>query len=233
MKTLSKAVAVASLLSAGIMSAQVANAVEVGASAAVSNMYLWRGKDLGNSSSDFDGDGKDDQSNGGVAAVSGDLNVSMGGAYAGVWTSSGDANGGQEYDLYVGYGMETGPVAIDASVWTYVYPSGGTSSDSMFDLSELIVSASVGDASVTWYETLTADSAEYRYITLGYGMDKVSATLGLTLSDTDATEYTHLDVSYAATENLSFTYSQIVDEGVEGSYDTNGKVVATLSLPIE
>ena len=233
MKTLSKAVAVASLLTAGVMSAQVANAVEVSASAAVSNMYLWRGLDLGDSSSDFNGDGKDDQSNGGVAAISGDLNISMGGAYAGVWTSSGDANGGQEYDLYVGYGVDAGAVAIDASVWTYVYPSGGSSSDTMFDLTELIVSASAAGASVTWYETLTADSAEYRYITLGYGMDKVSATLGLTLSDTDAAEYTHLDVSYAATENLSFTYSQIVDEGVEGSFDTNGKVVATLSLPIE
>jgi len=225
MKTLSKAVAVASLLTAGVMSSQVAMAeVEVSASGAVSNMYLWRGQDLGQSTTD---------ANGGVPAVSADLSVSMSGAYAGVWASSGDVNAGTEYDLYAGYGLEAGAVAIDASLWTYVYPSGGSSSDTMFDLTELIVSASVGDASVTWYETLTADSADYRYVTLGYGMDKVSATLGLALSDTDASEYTHLDVSYAATENLSFTYSQIVDEGVEGSFDTNGKVVATLSLPIE
>ncbi len=229
MKTLSKAIAIASLVSASALTAQVANAeVEVSASAAASNMYLWRGLDLGQYTGDTG-----DAATGGVPAISADLSVSMGGAYAGVWTSSGDVNSGQEYDLYVGYGLEAGAVSIDASVWTYVYPSGDSSSDTMFDLTELVLSASVGDASVTLYEPLTSDSAEYRYIALGYGMGDVSATLGLTLSDTDATEYTHVDVSYAATENLSFTYSQIVDEGVTGSYDTNGKVVATLSLPIK
>ena len=46
MKTLSKAVAIASLLSAGVMGAQVANA-EVSASASIANTYLWRGQDLG------------------------------------------------------------------------------------------------------------------------------------------------------------------------------------------
>jgi hypothetical protein len=229
MKTLSKAIALASLVSATALTAQVANAeVEVSASAAASNMYLWRGLDLGAvATTNVDGD----ENTGSTPAISADLTVSMSGAYAGVWTSSGDATSGQEYDLYVGYGFDAGSVSIDASVWTYIYPSDTANNE--FDLTELVISASIGDASVTLYEPLTSDSADYRYITLGYGMGDVSANLGTVLSDSDAAEYTHLDISYAASENLSFTYSQIVAEGVDDTLDTSGKVVATLSLPIE
>lgn len=219
MKTLSKAVAVASLLTAGVMSSQVAMAeAEVSASGAVSNMYLWRGKDLGQST--------------GQAAVSGDLNVSMSGAYAGVWASSGDAASGNEYDLYVGYGLEAGPVAIDASVWTYVYPDAGVS-DTMGDLTELIVSASVADASLTIYEPLTSNADDYSYITLGYGMDKFSATLGLSMSDDPESDYTHVDLGYAYNDNLSFTLSQVVDQDTDNAVDNDAKVAVTFSLPIE
>ena len=191
MKTLSKAVAIASLVSASALTAQVANA-EVSASVAASNMYLWRGTDLGAPN--------------GTAAISGDLSVSKGGAYGGVWASSGDVANGTEYDLYVGYGLEAGPVAVDASVWTYVYPS--STSDTMFDLTELVLSASAAGASVTLYETLTGNSNDYRYVTLGYGVDKFSATLGLSMSDAANQDYTHLDLGYAHNDNLSFTVSQ-------------------------
>jgi hypothetical protein len=225
MKTLSKAVAIASLVSAGLMGAQVANAeVEVSASAAVSNIYLWRGLDLGKV------EGSD---NGGVPAVSGDLSVSTSGAYAGVWASSGDINGGTEYDLYAGYGMESGDFSADLSVWTYVYPSNDDNSDTMFDSTEAVLALGFQDASFALYEKLTGNKDGDRYITLGYGMGAVSATLGLQMSDEDANEYTHVDVSYAYNDNLSFTYSQIVDEGVEDSFNTNGLVVATYSMPIE
>jgi hypothetical protein len=229
MKTLSKAIALASLVSATALTANVANAeVEVSASAAVSNMYLWRGLDLGDvSTTNVDGD----DNNSSAPAVSADITVSMSGAYAGVWTSSGDATSGQEYDLYVGYGFDAGSVSIDASVWTYIYPSGEANNE--FDLTELIISASFADASVTLYESLSSNINNGRYVTLGYGMGDVSVNLGLAMSDVDAAEYTHLDLSYGVTENLSFTYSQIVDEGVEGSFDTSGKIVAVLSLPIE
>jgi hypothetical protein len=225
MKTLSKAVAIASLVSAGLMGAQAANAeVEVSSSAAVSNLYLWRGLDLGK---------KENSDEGGIPAVSGDLSVSTSGAYAGVWASSGDANLGTEYDLYVGYGMEAGDVSVDLMLATYVYPSNDAGSDTMFDGSEAILSLGYMDASFSLYETITSNSSDNRYITLGYGMGDVSATLGMQMSDDDASEYTHVDISYAATENISFTFSQIVDEGVEGSFNTNGLVVATYSMPIQ
>jgi uncharacterized protein (TIGR02001 family) len=218
MKTLSKAIALASLVSATALTAQVANAeVEVSASAAVSNRYLWRGLDLGSPA--------------GTAAVSGGVSAYKDGAYAGIWASSGDVAEGNEYDLYAGYGLEAGGVEIDASIWTYVYPSGA--SDTMFDLTELVVSASVKGASVTLYETLTGNASDYRYVVLGYGMDKFSATLGLSMSDDEADDYTHVDFGYAHTDNLSFTVSQVIDQKTDGVVNNNAKVVATLSLPIE
>jgi len=66
----------------------------LGASAGVASMYLWRGQDLGD----------------GSAAVWGDINYKVAGAYAGVWASSGDSGAGSEYDLYAGYGMELGGI---------------------------------------------------------------------------------------------------------------------------
>ena len=228
MKTLSKAIAIASLVSASALTAQVAQAeVEVSASAAASNMYLWRGTDLGAVTTT---DGTDTYT-GSTPAISADLSVSMSGAYAGVWTSSGDAALGQEYDLYVGYGLEAGGVSIDASLWTYIYPSDAANSE--FKTSDLVVGLGYADASFTLYEPITSNKDELRYMTLGYGMGDVSATVGIYTAKPTAKEYTHVDISYAATENLSFTYSQIVDEGVEGSFDTSGKVVATVSLPIK
>ena len=225
MKTLSKAIAIASLVSATALTAQVAQAeVEVSASAAASNMYLWRGTDLG---AVTDGTGN----TGSTPAISADLSVSMSGAYAGVWTSSGDAALGQEYDLYVGYGLEAGGVSIDASVWSYIYPS--DSANNEFDLTELVVGLGYGDASFTIYEPLTSNSADYSYMTLGYGMADVSATVGISSSDDAAYDYTHVDISYAASENLSFTFSQVVAQDTDDTVDESGKVVATLSLPIK
>jgi len=108
MKKLTKAIALAGVMTAGMTAATstFAEEVEVSASATVASMYLWRGQDLGN----------------GAAAVSGDLTASIAGAYAGVWTSSGDNKFGNEYDLYVGYGGEVENFSYDVSLWSYVYP---------------------------------------------------------------------------------------------------------------
>jgi len=70
MKKLTLAIATASAL----MGATAAQAeVEVSASAAVSNMYLWRGLDIGANNSGNGGSK-------GIPAISGDVAVSAGGA---------------------------------------------------------------------------------------------------------------------------------------------------------
>ena len=52
-------------------------------------------------------------------------------------------------------------------------------------------------------------------------------------SDDAAYDYTHVDISYAASENLSFTFSQVVAQDTDDTVDESGKIVATLSLPIK
>ncbi|WP_430460831.1 TorF family putative porin [Thalassolituus sp. LLYu03] len=238
MKKLSQAIVLAGAMTAGLAAVHTAQAeVEVSASATVSSMYLWRGMDLGN----------------GSPAVSGDLSVSASGAYAGVWTSSGDSSLGNEYDLYVGYGAEMGDFSVDVSVWTYVYPSanafpyanmadddvdaGVDTRGNTFDYSDAIISLGYAGASFTYYMPVGAESNDdYSYFTLGYGMDAYSVTLGHADDGAD-NDYTHLDVGYAYNDNLSFTFSKVIDQSAdldkgEEGVDEDLKVVVSYSLPI-
>ena len=226
MTKLSQAIALATAMTAGLVATTSAQAeVEVAASAAVSNMYLWRGTDLSA------GDG--------VPAISGDLTATAGGAYAGVWTSSGDSTNGQEYDLFVGYGLEAGDVALDISYWTYIYPA--TDLDDIADLHEIIASVAFKGASLGVYYNIDQDEDEgtdYFYTTLGYEYNQFSATYGITtFSDTEDKDYGHIDLSYAYNDNISFTYSQVVsadqDEDEVGGLDRSPKIVVSYSLPIE
>ena len=137
-------------------------AIDVTASVSISNMYLWRGLDLGATV--------------GPAAVAGGLLASNQGSYAGIWGSSGDAALGAEYDLYLGYGRMFGGFGVDISAWTYVYPdvssnssvSGlenpGNLSETILDLSYVWegVSAGIGGS---FYQNIAGD-AGYQYMTL-------------------------------------------------------------------
>ncbi len=228
MKKLSQAIALAGVMTAGLAAVSTAQAeVEVSASASIANMYLWRGQDLGN----------------GAAAVSGDLTVSASGAYAGVWTSSGDSAAGNEYDLYVGYAAEVGDFSYDVSAWTYVYPSSDGAGDNpdnrgnTFDASDFIVSLGFKGASFAYYYPISSNPDDKSYMTLGYEMDALSATLGMADGDKDNQQYTHLDLSYAYNDNIAFTLSKVVDQTAdldkgETGVDDDLKVVVSYSLPI-
>jgi uncharacterized protein (TIGR02001 family) len=77
---------------------------DVAATIGVSNMYYWRGFDLG-----------------GGAALIGDVNVSSNGFVAGLWTSSGDGTLGTEYDIYAGYSGSAGDFTYGLSLVSYNY----------------------------------------------------------------------------------------------------------------
>lgn len=213
----------------------VAGEMEVNASAAVANMYLWRGLDLGD----------------GSAAVSGDLVVSKAGAYAGIWVSSGDDALGNEYDYFVGYGGEAGDFSYDLSLWNYNYSDNGLagagfdmSDDTTGELSEVILTLGYGGVSFSYYDNIAGGSG-YTYMTLSGGIGKFSATVGhhdfdLPGGSTGNDDMTHLDISYAFNDNLSFTASKIVaqdcdkdDVGCGGTFDEDVKFVVAYSLPIE
>lgn len=214
----------ASALSAGSIATTAYAEGEVSASAAVSNMYLSRGVDLGD----------------GAAAVSGDLVYSNSGAYAGVWMSSGDTGLGQEYDLFAGYAMDiTDDVSVDVSVWNYNYPDAGiaagvlgTRDETFGELTEIVLSLSAYGASVSILDNV-AGASGYIYYAFGYGLGDFSATFGSHSFDDDSNNMSHLDISYAYNDNLSFTVSKIVDEEVEGTYDDDTVFQVSYSFPIK
>lgn len=201
---------IAAVLMSGAVSVQADDIVS--ASAAISNMYLWRGIDLGN----------------GSAAVSGDIHATYEGAYAGIWGSSGDNSLGQEIDFYTGYGFEVAGFKIDASLWTYYYPSGyrgeEDSADNIYDdfggLSEFVLGVGYGPVKFTYYDNI-AGGEGYHYYTLGGTYDKFSATLGYADFDDKAAgtttkwNYSHLTLGYAFNDNLSFALSKVLDRSWE------------------
>jgi len=189
---------------------------KLSASATVSNAYLWRGIDLGQ----------------GAAAVSGDLIYSMAGAYGGVWMSSGDSGLGQEYDLFAGYNTKMGEVTLDLSLWNYNYSDLDERNDTTGELSEVVLSVSAYGANFSILDNVAGGSGYY-YYTFGYGMNDVSAKLGFHSFDNDLQNMTHLDVSYAYNDNLSFTVSKVVDEEVEGTYDNDPIFQVSYKLPIK
>lgn len=215
-----------SLAVAGAMGvAHTANAegVDVSGSVGVANMYLWRGNNLGGSE-------------GGLAAVSGDLKVSAAGFYGGVWGSSGDSLWGTEYDLYVGYGAEFGGVTIDLSAWNYMYPSKDDGDptipeyiDDFGGLSDAVLSIGFAGFTASVYDNIAGGSG-YEYYTLSYSFDAFSVLVGKhdNVTGVDEDQMVHVNLTYAYNDNLSFTFSQQVDQEV----DDDLKFVASYSLPI-
>ncbi|RZA07528.1 MAG: histidine kinase [Moraxellaceae bacterium] len=212
------ATAVAVLASASLF-APVANA-EVGASVGVSNMYYWRGLDLGT----------------GDPQVSGDLKFSESGFYAGVWGGSGDSVGGTEYDLYVGYGSTIGDIfKYDFSLWTYTYPSAPEADEDGFpldpfnepgELSEAVLTLGVGPVSVTYMDNI-AGATGYWYATISATFDKFTVLYGQHESAFGA----HVDLSYAYNDRLTFKLGQVVDDE-DGAVDNDPKFIASYSLPL-
>jgi uncharacterized protein (TIGR02001 family) len=112
MKTLSKAIAIASLVTAGALSAQAANA-EVSYNAAVVSDYVWRGQSQNDNGFAFQG--------GADADVAENISV-------GVWASTvfldADADAEEdmlELDVYASYGFDLGGMDASVGFISYIY----------------------------------------------------------------------------------------------------------------
>ncbi|MCG8494681.1 MAG: TorF family putative porin [Enterobacterales bacterium] len=231
------------IAAAGCMVAMPASAedIDVSASVAVSNLYLFRGADLGN----------------GRAMVSGDLVASTMGFYGGVWATSGDGSAGTEYDLFVGYGTEFDGVSVDISVINYMYPN-DDANDTFGAFSEVFLNVGFMGFSFD-YQDNVAGASGFEYYAFSYTHDKYTVLIGMVdneepsadaLSNDSssdlyggdvAVDYTHLDISYQYNDNLSFTVSKVIgqDEIHVGDveYDDNQEddlfFVVNYSLPID
>jgi len=221
--------AAAAILGGALLAAPAAHATgELSASAAVANMYLWRGLDLGN----------------GSPAVSGDLHYSISGAYVGIWVSSGDDTLGNEYDYYAGYGAEFGDFSFDISLWNYNYSDNGlagkgfdVSDDTTGELSEIVTTVGYKGIKLSCYDNV-AGATGYEYWTLSGSLDKFSLLVGYHDPDGgDTNDMTHVNLTYAFNDRISFTASKVIDQDLNkddpGSFDEDVKFVVAYSLPIE
>jgi hypothetical protein len=198
---------------------------EVAASVGASNMYYWRGFDLG-----------------GGAAISADVNVSGSGFVAGIWTSSGDGTFGTEYDLYAGYSGSAGDFTYGVSVVSYIYPTMGEYVDDETpsavgpgEYVEVIPTIGYGPVKFTYYDAVAADHAplgnkDYSYATLELSFEKFGFKFGQHMDDGDGV-YSHLDATYKFNDKLSFTLGKIIDDN-DGEVDDEINFVVNLSLPI-
>jgi len=78
------------------------------------------------------------------------------------------------------------------------------------------------------YDQVAGGKADY--YTLSYGMNGFTGLVGVHDQAGGSENYTHVDLSYAFNDNLSFTASQITDD--DGGMDDDLKIVVSYSLPI-
>jgi len=188
--------------------ASVAQA-ELSANIGATSNYLWRGV----------------TQTGDEAAVQGGIDFAHdSGFYAGTWASN--VSGGEELDLYAGFGGEAGSVGYDVGVIYYAYPSFTDS-----DFTEVYGSVSFGPASVGVAYTISGendggafdDGDLYYYVSastdLGDGWS-LGGTIGhYNFEESTVDDYTHgqIDVTKSAGDFGDFTFT--VSKATEDSGD--------------
>lgn len=197
-----KALTAAAVLAVPALAPTTASA-EVGYNASVASMYLWRGQDVSEG-----------------PTISGGIDYSHeSGLYASAWTSSA-LTADYEQDVWAGYAGESGDFSYDVSYWLIYYPQTAGA-----PIEEIAVGLGYKDFSLG----LTSGDEGYLYTTLGYEVGSVSLTYGMSTNDASQ-DYSHIDVSYAATDELSFTVSQASDDGAGVAEKT--LILMSYSLPI-
>jgi len=224
MKMKQKLVAGAAVLSALAGFTAPAAHADVAATVGLSNMYYWRGFDLG-----------------GGAAASADLKYTVDGFYAGAWTSSGDGLNGTEYDLYSGYTLTAGDFKADLSVVSYNYSTAAVPLEPG-DYTEAVLAVGFGPVTATYYKSISAKKGalqdnSYAYATIAVVLDKFSLKYGVHSQDYAGSDtldgVSHLDASYAYNDKLSFTLGQLIENNDSDNFNKELNVVVSLSLPIE
>lgn len=203
---------------------------DVAATVGVSNMYYWRGFDLG-----------------GGAALIADVNVSSNGFMAGLWTSSGDGTLGTEYDIYGGYSGASGDLSYGVSLVSYNYanPKGEDSHGDVWapvnpgDYIEVIPFIGYGPFKLTYYDAIAAEhpyfSEDYSYVTAELIFEKVAFKYGQHMQKDGGPEsldgVSFLDATFKYNDKLSFTLGKIVDDN-DGYAPNEAHFVVNLTLPI-
>lgn len=212
------ATAVAGTLIGGGMSTASA---DVSASVTAASMYLWRGINL-------TPDG---------AAVSGSLDYSHeNGFYAGIWTST--ETEGHETDLYAGFAGEVGGFGYDIAYFYYMYPeeNGPDEDIDKSALSDVYVGLSYGPVFANFYQQVDNDPYDDSldlYYTVGGSYNQFTFFYGGWEPEEDyGTDYSHVQLDFAATDSLSFSVSKAVDDNDQIEKDPLFMVAYSLSFDL-
>jgi uncharacterized protein (TIGR02001 family) len=186
---------------------------ELSANIGATSNYLWRGV-----TQTMDG-----------AAISGGVDYAHdSGFYAGTWASNVDfGSGGEELDLYAGFGGEASSIGYDVGVIYYAYPA-SSADDS--DFTEVYGSLSFGPVTGGINYTVDKESGVdendiYYYLSastdLGDGWG-VGGTIGhYDFDATGAADYSHaqLDVTKSVGDfgDFTFTLSNVFDQDKGGT----------------
>ena len=216
-------VALATAMALGSLAAPMVAQAEVSSSASLASMYLWRGLDISDNK----------------PAVSGDITYNhASGAYASLWLSSeGTFDNSYESDWTVGFSGEAAGVGYDVGYYKIWYPemidvSTGKPQTFADAAAEAYLGLSYQDFGFKWF-TDAKSPKTYDYYTFSYGMGAFSVTVGVNDDDSDASDYKHLDLSYAATDRLSFTVSKKFALGTGSTLETNPIMMISYSLPVD
>lgn len=189
-------------LAIGSVAVPTVASAELSSDLSISSMYLWRGQDV----------------SAGNPAVSSSITYDFGNGFSvGTWASSEGASGSYEVDLLATYAGTVGEFGYSLGVADYLYPQDPASlTDS--DISEYILSGSYMDFSLTAYiNTNQSDNDDYKYYSLDYSLGKVGLHYGMTSVGTSANEYSDINVSYALTDNLSWTISKAMGNLIDAN----------------
>ncbi len=215
LKKIIVAMAVASSAALAVTPATT-QAGEVSYNAAVSNMYLWRGTNLSSP----------------APVVSGGIDYAAdSGFYVGTWTSSEGAAGSTEFDLYGGFAGGMGDFGYDIGYAAYLYPDVNGSDFNRDDaslLTEYIVGLSFKDLSATFY--LNTEEVSDMYTSVDYSFGKFGVHAGMYQFKASGSDYTDFNISYSATDSLSFVLSKAQGDGVVGA--ENPMIQVSYDLPI-
>ena len=219
-----RALTVAVALASSAVALPGAAQAEVSSDLTISSMYLWRGMDISDGKPALSSTIQYDHESGFYAGTwfstegtpSRAVDVTLVGAPATVSaTSDAGSNGGSyEIDAYLGYAKSFGDFGIDVGYAVYMYPEAQAKiTDS--DISEYIIGGSWKDLSVTAYiDTDAAASDDYKYYSVDYSYEKFGFHYGMTDKSIDGGDYTDMNVSYAVTEEMTWTLSQASGDAI-------------------
>lgn len=220
--------AMATSLAVSVLAVPTFAQAEVSSDLTISSMYLWRGLDIS--------DGK--------PALSSSIQYGHeSGFYAGTWFSSEgltDATGAAgtngnsyEIDAYLGFAKSFGDFGIDVGYAVYMYPeAAGAIGDS--DIAEYIVGGSWKDLSLKAFINAEPDDFDdYAYYVIDYSYEKFGLHYGMTDVGTDGGDYSDISVSYAVTDELTWTVSKADGDAIAAdSGQDDPLVMVSYSVPL-